>query len=235
MGISDCEKVVSMTQFDFGTIATNITECRESPILWIPGVDDYLQISVAGSGTLAAPTMSLYENGIDVSATKLTGSMSIPTGSRTIKTKTITSLIGGSNYKSYIYFTDDGVHTTRELTIICPKLGVNPSKYPFAHNNLRISESPFLLYPGQAFTGQVVVDGQGAIGDTPTMSVYKGTADVSADVLSNSLSVTGRAITMKTISGLSGGSDYLFYVFFVDNGKNTCRYGEVLCPKLGVY
>jgi len=221
--------------FDFGTIAQNITECRESPLLWLPGVDDYLQISVAGTGTLASPTMALYENGIDVSATKLTGSMSIPAGSRVIKTKVFASLVGGSNYKAYVLFTDDGVFTVRELTIICPKLGVNPSVYPLAHNNLRIAESPILVYPGQSFTGQVVIDGQGPIGASPTMSIYKGTANESASLLSNSLSVSGRAITLKTMSGLAGGAEYLFYVFFTDNGKNTARYGEILVPKLGAY
>jgi len=221
--------------FDFGTIAANITECRESPILWIPGVDDYLQISVAGTGTLASPTMALYENGIDVSATKLTGAMSIPSGSRVIKTKTFASLVGGSNYRAYISFTDDGVAQVRELTIIVPKLGVNPSRYPMAHNNLRIAESPILIYPGQSGTQAITVDGQGALGASPTMSIYKGVADDSANVLSGALSVSGRAITTKTISGLAGGSDYIAYIFFTDDGKSTCRYFEIITPKLGAY
>jgi len=220
--------------FDFGTAARNITECRESPWLWIPGVDSYLQISVEGSGTLAAPTMTLWENGIDVSATKLTGSMSIPPGSRTIKTKTFASLIGGSNYKSYISFTDDGVATVRELSIVCPKLGVNPSKYPLAQNGLRVSESPILIYPGQSIAFQIVIDGQGTI-TSPTMSMYKSTTDDSATVLSGSLSVSGRAVTLKTIGSLAGGSEYIGYVFFTDGGKSTARYFEVICPKLGAY
>jgi hypothetical protein len=224
-----------MSGFDFGTIARNITECRESPLLWLPGVDDYLQISIAGTGTLASPTMTLWENGADVSATKLTGSMSIPTGSRVIKTKVFTALVGGSNYKAYISFTDSGVATVRELTLIVPKLGVNPSKFPLAHNLLRIAESPILIYPGQSFNGQVVIDGQGTIGASPTMSIYKGLSDDSANVLSDSLSVSGRTITLKTISGLSGGSDYIFYVYFTDGGKSTVRYGEIICPKLGSY
>jgi len=221
--------------FDFGTIATNLTECRESPLLWLPGVDDYLQVSIKGTGTLASPTMALYENGIDVSGTKLTGSMSIPTGSRTIKTKTIQSLIGGSIYKAYISFTDDGIAQVRELSIVCPKLGVKPSNYPLAHNTLRIAESPVLIYPGQSTTFQIAIDGQGAIGASPTMNMYKGVTDDSANVLSGSMSVSGRTITLKTISGLSGGSDYLGYVWFVDGGKNTARYFELIVPKLGSY
>jgi hypothetical protein len=221
--------------FNFGTIATNVTECRESPLLWLPGVDSYVQISVAGSGTLASPTMTLYENGIDVSSTKLTGSMSIPTGSRTIKTKSFASLVGGSNYKAYISFTDDGVPQVRELTLVVPKLGVNPSRYPLAHNTLRIAESPVLIYPGQSMTFQLVVDGQGEIGASPTMAIYKGVSDESASLLSGSLSVTGRTITLKAISGLTGGAEYLVYVYFTDGGKNTARYFEILTPKLGAY
>lgn len=224
-----------MTQFDFGTIANNITEVRESPLLWLPGVDDHLQIHIAGSGTLASPTMVLYENGRDVSATKLTGSMDIPAGSRVIKTQTFTGLVGGSQYKVYIRFTDGGVSQARELTLIVPKLGVNPSHYPMAHNRLRVAESPVLIYPHQPQTFQLVIDGQGDIGASPTMSIYKGTTDVSADCLSGAMSVIGRTITLKTIINLSGGAEYLVYVYFTDGGKNTVRYFEVLCPKLGVF
>ncbi len=224
-----------MSEFDFGTIAKNVTECRESPYLCIPGADDYFQIDVEGTGTLASPTMLLYENGKDVSATKLTGAMSIPAGSRVIKTKVITSLVGGSNYKVYIFFTDDGVPQVREVTLVCPKLGVSPSVYPLAKNNLRVAESPFMIYPGQAPTFQLVIDGQGDIGATPTMLVYKGTSNDSANVLSGVLSVTGRTITLKTIGSLTGGAQYIAYVFFTDAGRNTVRYFEILCPKLGEY
>lgn len=223
-----------MSNFDFGTIAKNITECRESPLLWIPGVDSYLQIDVEGSGTLASPTMVLYENGTDVSGTKLTGAMSIPTGSRVIKTKTIASLIGGSRYKAYIYFTDDGVAQVRHLTIICPKLGVNPSRYPMAKNRFRVMQSPIQIFPGQSATYQIVIDGQGTIGASPTMLLFKGTSEHSG-LLTGSLSVAGRTITLKTIGGLSGGSEYIAYVYFTDNGKNTVRYFEIICPKLGEF
>jgi hypothetical protein len=224
-----------MTQFDFGTISTNITECRESPLLWLPGVDSYLQVAVDGTGTLASPTMSLWENGVDVSATKLTGSMSIPTGSRTIKTKVFSSLVGGSNYKAYISFTDDGIAQVRELTLIVPKLGVNPSRYPMAQNNLRVAESPVMIYPGQSVTFQITVSGQGGLGASPTMAIYKGTSDQSATLLTGAMAVSGRAITLKTISGLTGGNEYIVYVYFVDAGKNTVRYFEILTPKLGAY
>lgn len=218
----------------FATIATNITEVRESPLLWLPGLDNYLNVSIAGSGTLASPTMTLYENGIDVSGTKLSGSMSIQTGSRVIRTQTFTSLVGGSNYKAYISFTDDGVSQVRELSIICPKLGVSPGRYPVAHNTLQIDESPVLIYPGQSIAFQISVSGSGGLA-SPTMSIYKGTADDSANVLSGAMDVSGRVITTKTISGLAGGSSYIAYIYFQDGGKNTARYMEIICPKLGAY
>ena len=224
-----------MTNFSFGTIAQNITEVRESPLLWLPGVDSFLQVSIAGSGTLASPTMALYENGIDVSATKLTGAMSIPSGSRVIKTKTFTSLVGGSNYKAYISFTDDGVAQVRELTLVVPKLGVNPSRYPMAHNNLRVDESPVLIYPGQSAAFQIIIRGQGTIGASPTMAIYKGVNDLSSDLLSGAMIVSGRTIKTKDISGLTGGNEYIVYIYFTDGGKNTGRYLEVICPKLGSY
>jgi len=223
------------SHFDFGTIAANVTECRESPLLWLPGVDSYLQIDVAGSGTLASPTMVLYENGIDVSATKLTGSMSIPSGSRVIKTKSFTGLVGGSNYKVYVYFTDDGVSQVRELSLVVPKLGVNPARYPMAQNNLRIAESPVLIYPGQSVAFQLTISGQGGLGASPTMVIYKGTTNMSSDLLSGAMAVSGRAITTKTISGLTGGAEYIVYIYFTDGGKNTVRYFEILTPKLGSY
>ena len=98
-----------------------------------------------------------------------------------------------------------------------------------------VAESPILIYPGQSVAFQVVIDGQGTIGASPTMLMYKGLNDDSANVLSGALGVSERAITSKTITGLSGGSDYIFYVYFTDGGKSTVRYGEVICPKLGAF
>jgi hypothetical protein len=222
--------------FDFGTVSTTQTEIRESPLIWIPGVDSRLTVQIDGTGTLASATMTLWENGRDVSAAvsgaRLADSMSV--SGRNITTKTFTSLVGGNVYRYYISFTDDGVAQVREGTIYCVKLGVNPSDFPSAINRLRISESPITVYPGQSYNGVITVDGEGVIGASPTMSIYKGTSDFSATALSSSLSVSGRAITLKTIGSLSGGFNYLVYVFFTDSGKNTCRYFEVICPKLGV-
>ena len=224
-----------MTISDFGKIAKDSIEVRESPLLVLPGVADYFQIQIEGTGTLASPTMVLYKGKDDVSATNLTGSMSIVTGSRVIKTKTITGLVGGSNYAAYIYFTNDGAGQVRKFDIICPKLGVNPSKFPLAYNRYRLLESPILILPGQSFNAEIVVAGYGTIGASPTMSIYKGTVDDSAASLSGAMDVSGRTITLKTISNLKGGSEYLGYVYFTDNGKSTARYFEIITPTLGAY
>lgn len=218
-------------RFNFGTVAQVSNEVRESPLLWLPGVDGRIGVQVDGSGTLASPTMALYENGVDVSATKLSDSLSV--SGRVITSKIMSSLVGGSTYKYYISFTDGGLAQVREGTILCVKLGTRPSSYPALVDRLKASESPLLIYPGQSVTYSMVIDGQGVL-DTPTMSIYKvntGT-DLASTLLSGSMSVTGRTITLKTISGLSSG-EYLAYVFFNDNGKATARYFEILSPKLG--
>jgi hypothetical protein len=196
-------------------------------------VDGSIGVQVDGTGTLASVTMALYENGVDVSATKLSGSASV--SGRVITTKTLASLIGGSFYKWYLYFTDDGVSTVREGTIQCVKLGVRPSSYPSVVDNLRIVETPILIYPGQSIPHSMVVEGEGIIGATPTMSIYKvnTSTELSSTLLSGALSVLDRTITLKTIGSLSGGSEYIWYVFFTDAGKSTVRYGEILAPKLG--
>lgn len=216
---------------DFGAIARNRTEARESPVLWFPGVDDYFQYQVDGSGTIMPTAMYLYENGVDVSATKLSGSLSV--SGRVIKSKTISSLVGGNTYKAYLYFTDGGLEVVHEVTIYCPKLGVNPSHYPAVQDKWKIKESPILIYPGQAFQSTLSIEGEGTISGV-TQYVYKGTVDDSANVLaSDDIVVSDRNISLKTVQNLSGGQTYLMYVFFSDNGRNTCRYAEIICPKLG--
>lgn len=220
--------------FNFGTVAVNNTEVAESPLLWLPGVNGRLSIQVAGTGTLASPTMALYENGNDVSSTKLTSSLSIETGGRVIVTKILTNLVGGNFYKYYVYFTDGGFPTVREGTLAVPKLGVKPSWYaPHAIDKLKILQTPLIIYPDQNLTAQLTVDGEGVIEST-SMSMYKGTSDDSSVSLSGSMSVTDRTITLKAIGALSGGSDYIAYVYFTDRGQATVRYFEIICPKLGV-
>lgn len=220
---------------DFGTVSKNNNEVRESPLIWLQGVDTNFSLQVDGTGTLANATMVLYENNSDVSSTKLTGSLSIPSGGRTIVSKTLQNLVGGSYYRWYIYFTDSGIANVREGSIIVPKLGVSPSRtYPSAIDRFKIAESPVLMYPSQSLSAVLVIDGEGEIGNSPTMVIYKKTSDDSSNVLSDDLTVTGRLIALKTIGNLSGGFEYIVYVYFTDNGKNTARYFEIICQKLGV-
>lgn len=217
---------------DYGTVSTQNTSVNQSPYIWLPGVDAPLSLQISEGGTLASPTMELYENGInDVSSTKLTGSMSV--SGDTIVCKSFSGLVGGSTYKYYIRYTDDGMAQVREGLIICPKLGVNPSVYPSAVNKWRAINSPITIYPSQSVTDFLSVDGEGVLASV-TMSLYKGTTDVSAIYLSGSIPTpTTREITLKTISGLTSG-DYIAYVYFTDGGVATARYFEIICPKLGV-
>lgn len=216
---------------DFGTISKNKTEARESPLLWFPGVDDYFQYQVDGTGEITPTAMYLYENGNDVSGTKLSGALSV--SGRVIKTKTISSLVGGNTYKTYLYFSESGVATVNEVSIYCPKMGVNPSHYPLSASRWRIKEAPILIYPGQSFPASLSIDGKGTISGV-TQYIYKGTVDDSANALaSEDITISERNITLKTIQNLSGGTNYLMYVYFTDNGRSTCRYAEIICPKLG--
>lgn len=217
----------------FGTIATNKTEARESPVLMFQGISDFHLLQIDGTGTLASPTMAIYKEGgtTDLSSTLLAGSMSV--SGRVIKTKTVQNLIGGSNYKVYVYFTDGGLPTVRQYLIVVPKFGVKPSKYQFAQDPYIMDESPIMVHPGQSPTFQVFVDGQGAIA-SETMTIYKGLEDSSSTNLSGVIVTVGRGITMKTIGSLVGGSEYIVYLMFTDDGKNTLRYLEIICPKLGV-
>lgn len=213
----------------YGTVSTMNTSVRESPLLWLPGVDAPLSLQVDATGTVASPTMELYENGNDVSGTKLTGSLTV--SGKVIKCKSFASLIGGNQYKYYVRFTDDGVPKVIEGTIICPKNGVNPSRYQGALNWWRAIDAPITIYPSTTITDQMQIDGEGTLA-SPTMSLYRGTSDVSTDYLSGSMSVTSRTITLKQIASLTAG-DYIAYVYFTDGGIATARYFEIIVPKLG--
>ena len=221
-----------MIQRDFGSVSQNRVEVLEGTVVMLEGVDHPWYIQVKGTGTLASPTMILYEGGTDVSGSKLSGSMTI--SGRVVKTKVLTGLIGGMDYQVVVLFTDDGVASARVINIHCLKLGVNPSLYQHTdYWKHRVLESPVMVFPSQSFNSAVAVEGSGALGATPTQYAYKSTADDSANVLSGSASATGRTISMKTISSLSGGVPYLVYLIFTDGGRNSWRYFEVLAPKEG--
>jgi len=95
----------------FNTLASNTREAKNSPFSYLPGEEPVWQLTVAGSGTLASPTMKLFKGSSDISSTNLTGSLSV--SGRTITTKKATSLVGGSDYAAIVYFTDNGILTGR--------------------------------------------------------------------------------------------------------------------------
>lgn len=213
--------------FDFGTVSKQHQEVRESPLLWIPGVDSSISVQIDGEGEVTNASMVLYENGRDVSSSLLTGSISI--SGRVITTKVFQNLVGGNTYKYYLYFSDDGLRSVVEGTIVCVKLGVKPSTYPGLIDRLKVSESPILVYPNQDYNATIQIDGQGEI-DNVTMAAYRKTSV--ANVLSGTVTVTNRNIGLQTIENLTPG-EYIVYVYFTDDGKETVRYLEILCPKLG--
>lgn len=99
-----------MPKRDFGMVASNSLEVLESPLTLLPGMQPVFSIVIAGSGTLDTPTMKLYKGTKDVSATNLTGSMSV--SGRSIACKKITTLTPG-DWVFYIYFNDGGIATQR--------------------------------------------------------------------------------------------------------------------------
>lgn len=216
---------------DFGSIARNKVEIKEGAIVMLQGVDTAISIQVDGSNTITNEEMSLFEGVRDVSATKLTGVMKV--NGRRITTKTFTGLKGGLEYGAAVFFKDGGVGTSRLVNIHCLKYGVNPSQYQQSdYLKYRIEESPIMVLPGQSFPVGVSIAGYGVISNV-SMVVYKGASDVSAGVLSGGMAVNERTITLKTISNLVGGNRYLMYLLFQDDGKNTWRYAELICPKVG--
>lgn len=98
-------------------------------------------------------------------------------------------------------------------------------------NSLEILESPLSLLPGVEPVFSVVISGNGTI-DTPTMKLFKGTKDVSLSNLTGSMSVSGRTITCKKITGLTPG-DWVFYIYFNDGGAATERFCRFYVGKEG--
>ena len=94
----------------FDQVTSNRLEVLESPLSLLPGMQPLFTVTIAGSGTIASPTMKLFKGSKDVSATNLTGSMSV-TG-RAITCKQITSLTPG-DWVFYIYYTDGGIADER--------------------------------------------------------------------------------------------------------------------------
>jgi hypothetical protein len=109
-----------MPKRDFGQVATNSLEVLESPLTLLPGVEPVFSINVAGSGVIDTPTMKLYKGSKDVSATNLTGSMTV--SGRIIVCKKITGLTPG-DWVFYVYFNDGGNLTERFCRFYVAKEG----------------------------------------------------------------------------------------------------------------
>lgn len=109
-----------MAKRDFGMVPTNSLEILESPLTLLPAVEPVFSVDVSGSGTIDTPTMKLYKGTKDVSATNLTGSMTV--SGRTIVCKKITSLTPG-DWVFYIYFNDGGIATERFCRFTVAKEG----------------------------------------------------------------------------------------------------------------
>lgn len=101
-------------------VPTNSLEILESPLTLLPGVEPVFTVVVAGTGTIDTPTMKLYKGSKDVSATNLTGSMSV--SGRAVTCKKITALTPGE-WVFYIYFNDGGIATQRFCRFTVAKEG----------------------------------------------------------------------------------------------------------------
>jgi len=110
-----------MPKRDFGMISTNKLEVLESPIALLPGIEPIFSLHIAGIGTLDTPTMKIYKGTKDVSATNLTGSMSI--AGRAITCKKIVSLTPG-DWVFYVYFNDGGIATERFCRLTVGREGI---------------------------------------------------------------------------------------------------------------
>ena len=94
----------------FDMVATNSLEALESPLVLLPGMSPIITMTIGGTGTITNPTMKLFKGSKDVSATNLSGSMSV-TG-RAITCKQITSLSAGE-WIFYVLYEDAGVPDER--------------------------------------------------------------------------------------------------------------------------
>lgn len=109
-----------MPRRDFDMVSSNSLEILESPLTLLPAVEPVFTVNIAGSGTIASPTMKIYKGTKDMSSTCLSGSMTV--NGRAITCKKIVSLTPG-DWVFYIYFTDGGIQTTRFCRIYVGKEG----------------------------------------------------------------------------------------------------------------
>ena len=105
------------------TIASNTGYVNESPFVFWQGETAAFNVNYLGVGTLSSPTNTLYRNREDVSGTLLSGSTTVPSGSRTVTTKTATFSIAG-DYELYVQVSDGGNTRIDAIRIFVRKLGV---------------------------------------------------------------------------------------------------------------
>lgn len=109
-----------MMKRDFGQVVTNKLEIIQSPLTILPGMEPVFSVRIAGTGTLATPTMKLFKGTKDVSTTNLSGAMSI--AGRVVTCKKIITLSQG-DWVFYIYYTDGGILEERFCRFYVPKEG----------------------------------------------------------------------------------------------------------------
>jgi hypothetical protein len=100
-----------------------------------------------------------------------------------------------------------------------------------ATNRMEVLESPLTILPAVQPIFTITIGGTGTLA-SPTMKLYKGTKDISSTGLSGSMSVNGRTITCKQITGLSAG-DYAFYIYYTDGGVADSRFCRFSVPREG--
>ena len=109
----------------FDMVATNRLEALESPFVFLPNQKPIITFNIAGSGTIDVSGISdpckLFKGAKDVSATNLTGSVSIT--ERRLTAKQIVSLTPG-DWVLYIIYNDNGVQDERFLRFTVMKEGV---------------------------------------------------------------------------------------------------------------
>lgn len=109
----------------FDMVATNRLEALESPMVFLPQQEPKITFNIGGSGTIdvtgITTSCKLFKGSKDVTATNLSGSVSI-TG-RAFTAKQIVSLTPG-DWILYIIYNDNGIKDQRFLRFTVMKEGL---------------------------------------------------------------------------------------------------------------
>lgn len=100
-------------------------------------------------------------------------------------------------------------------------------------NVIFVRESPFVFLPSAQPVWSITVSGSGTLVWVVDY-LYEGKTDVSSTKLANLTSVSGRVLTSRTCQNLVGGSEYVHYFVYTDNGKQTERAVSFSVLKRGV-